>query len=86
MRVLTPQRVGAILTALLGVLLVTTFVALGVGPSALSPGEVLDVVLGGEATTAAGDIVLRVRLPRILLAALVGASLAVSGVLFQARL
>jgi iron complex transport system permease protein len=42
--------------------------------------------LAGEAEGATADIVLRVRLPRVVLAALVGASLAVAGTLFQALL
>jgi iron complex transport system permease protein len=84
--VLTPAKVGAMLGVLLLVLFAAAFVGLGVGPSALSPGEVMAVLVGDDASAATADIVLRVRLPRILLAALVGASLAVSGVLFQALL
>jgi iron complex transport system permease protein len=60
-------------------------VGLVVGPSALSPAEVWSA-LAGEAEGATADIVLRVRLPRVVLAALVGASLAVAGTLFQALL
>ena len=86
MRVLTPVRVGALLGALLLVLFAAVFIGLGVGPSALSPREVVAALLGGDAPAATADIVLRVRLPRVLLAGLVGASLAVSGVLFQALL
>jgi len=85
-RVLTPVRVGALLGALLLVLFAAVFIGLGVGPSALSPREVVAALLGGDAPAATADIVLRVRLPRVLLAGLVGASLAVSGVLFQALL
>jgi iron complex transport system permease protein len=44
------------------------------------------VLADRDATGPAADIVLRVRLPRVLLGALVGACLAVSGVLFQAML
>jgi iron complex transport system permease protein len=75
-------RLGAL--ALL--LLATAFVGIGVGPSALAPHEVGAVLFGDEAPAASADIVLRVRLPRVLLAGLVGAALAVSGVLFQALL
>ena len=42
--------------------------------------------LAGRSEGAAADIVLRVRLPRVVLAGLVGASLAVAGALFQALL
>ena len=76
----------ATLVAVLGALLAAAFVlGLGVGPSGLAPGEVLRALFGREGGVA-GDIVLRVRLPRVVLAALVGASLATAGTLFQALL
>lgn len=76
----------AALVAVLGALLAAALVlGLGVGPSGLAPGEVLRALLGREGGVA-GDIVLRVRLPRVVLAALVGASLATAGTLFQALL
>jgi iron complex transport system permease protein len=56
-----------------------------VGPAGLSPGEVLGAFgTGGDST--ARRIVLELRLPRICAAFLVGASLAVSGAVFQALL
>ena len=61
-------------------------VGLATGPSDLGVREVVSVLAGGNAPAAAVDIVLLVRLPRVLLGALVGASLAVAGVLFQALL
>jgi iron complex transport system permease protein len=67
-------------------LLTAALLALGAGPSALAPGEVWAALVGGQSSDAATDIVLRVRLPRVLLAMGVGASLAVAGVLFQALL
>jgi len=84
--VLTPQKVAATLGGLLLVLLATGFVGLGVGPSALSPHEIGAALFDPNASSASADIVLRVRLPRVLLAGLVGASLSVAGVLFQALL
>jgi iron complex transport system permease protein len=74
------------LGVLLLLLLAAAFVGLGVGPSSIALRDVSAVLLGDEVPTATEDIVLRVRLPRVLLAGLVGASLAVSGVLFQALL
>ena len=56
-----------------------------IGPSLLGLGEVFGA-LGGEAQGPAADIVLRVRIPRVVLAGLVGASLAVAGALYQALL
>jgi iron complex transport system permease protein len=85
-KVLTPVRVVAVLAALFAALLAAVFLGVAAGPSALGVREIADALLAPERVGAAADIVLRVRLPRVLLAALVGASLAVSGVLFQALL
>lgn len=86
MKVLRARRVLGVL-AVLGVLNAAALVVgLVAGPAALSPQEVVAALLDAEAPSAAGDIVRRVRVPRVLLAALVGASLAVAGVLFQALL
>ena len=85
MKVLTPRRMAAVLVGLGALLVLAVALGLVVGPSALSTAEVWDA-LTGEAGGAATDIVLRVRLPRVVLAALVGASLAVAGTLFQALL
>lgn len=86
MTVLTPRRVAVVLLAMLGVLLAAAFIGLVAGPSAVAPGDVAAVLSGADPGSAAADIVLRIRLPRVVLAILVGASLAVSGVLFQALL
>jgi len=84
-RVASPRRLAGILLVLLGLLLVTAIVGLASGPSGLEPREVVNALLGRSAGPAA-DIVLRIRLPRVALAALVGGSLSVAGVLFQALL
>jgi len=85
MRALSPGRWAAVLLSLSGLLAVVAALGLASGPSGLAPSEVWEV-LGGGGAGAAADIVLRIRLPRVVLAAGVGASLAVSGVLFQALL
>jgi iron complex transport system permease protein len=82
---LTPRRLLSVLAIFAALLAVSMLVGLAVGPSGLSPDEVLRALAGGGSPSDA-DIVLRVRLPRVLLAALVGASLSVAGVLFQALL
>ncbi len=74
------------LFTLLLVLVLAGFAALIVGPSALTPSDVVGALRGAEPGGAVADIVLRVRLPRVQLGMLVGASLAISGVLFQALL
>ena len=79
-------------TAMTIALAVTIVVSLGVGQYSLAPSEVLGILLRAvgidndmapDAVTAAG-VVLEIRLPRIVLGLLVGAALAVSGVLMQA--
>lgn len=76
-----------IVLAALGALTVAAMLAgLVAGPAALSPQQVAAALLDADTASAATDIVRRVRVPRVLLAALVGASLAVAGVLFQALL
>jgi iron complex transport system permease protein len=84
--VLTRGRLAATLGAL--ALLAAAAVAFGLvaGSSGLTPQEAFDALTGRARSRAAADIVLRIRLPRVALAAMVGGSLAVAGVLFQALL
>ncbi len=86
MKMLTPIRALSSLAILGSILVGALMVGLSAGPSGLGVGEILSVLTDPDATGPAADIVLRVRLPRVLLGALVGASLAVAGVLFQALL
>jgi cobalamin transport system permease protein len=86
LKVLTRRRTASVLGGLLAALALSTVIGVAAGPSALSLGEITHVLRDPAATGPIADIVLRVRLPRVLLAALVGASLAVAGVLFQALL
>jgi len=59
---------------------------LAVGPSDASLSSVIDALLNPSSGDALSDIVWQIRWPRLVLAALVGASLSVSGVIFQALL
>jgi iron complex transport system permease protein len=68
----------AALTAMLAI------VSLMVGPAGLSPGEVLGALSGADGP--ASVIVRDIRLPRTLLAALIGATLGVSGAALQGLL
>jgi iron complex transport system permease protein len=85
-KVLTPAGVGGALALLALLLLATVALALAAGPSSLSLQQIGSVLWGAERLGPTADIVLRVRLPRVLLGLGVGASLAVAGVLFQALL
>ena len=86
-KVLTRGRfVAALLVSLLLLLLASALFSLVVGPSELGLGSVLEILGDRDASGPGADIVWRIRLPRTQLAMLVGASLAVSGVIFQALL
>ena len=85
MRALRRPGFVAAMIALCGLLLLTLVLSLGVGAVALSPREVLAVMLAGAG---AGDsttvtIIWDLRLARVLLAALIGAGLASAGAAFQ---
>ncbi len=82
---LTPGRWLVVTGVLLAILFAATGFGLVVGPSALGLAETWEA-LAGRSDGAAADIVLRVRVPRVLLAGLVGASLAVAGAIYQALL
>jgi iron complex transport system permease protein len=82
---LTPLRLAATLGVLAALLALILALGVAVGPSGLALAEVWDA-LAGRTGGAAADIVLAVRLPRVGLAAAVGAALAVAGVVFQALL
>ncbi len=83
-----PRRVlGWLAGSLLLVLLlgVAGWIALGFGPSPAGWTDLVSV-LRGEGDVATRSILLDVRLPRVLLAALVGAALSAAGAAFQALL
>lgn len=61
---------------------VAAIVSLGIGPAWLSPAEVIRSLLGGG-DEVSRTIVFEIRLPRIVLAALVGCALGVSGAAMQ---
>ena len=86
MKHLGPRRLAIALALLSLLLLAAVAIGLSVGPSRLGPTALLRVLTGEAGASAASDIVLRIRLPRVGLAMLVGASLSVAGVLFQALL
>ncbi|TQF75206.1 iron ABC transporter permease [Rhodococcus spelaei] len=64
-------------------LAVATVVSLGLGSVHISPGEILTILSGAGEPGPSDTIVWDVRLPRVLLALLVGSAIAVSGVLLQ---
>ena len=85
----SPRRAGrgsrygpALLAPLLVLLAALMLLALGVGTTWLTPGEILTGLRDGDGTVRV--VVLNLRLPRILTAVLTGSALAVAGALLQA--
>jgi iron complex transport system permease protein len=78
---------GVVLVVCAAALLVTMTLGIGIGSVPLSPVAVWHVVAGGLAghpeNTVAGIIVWQIRLPRVLLAAVVGAALTTAGAVVQ---
>jgi iron complex transport system permease protein len=77
--------VVSLLLALL--LMVSAVLGLSIGSTGQSLREVLALLSGqGEAASTMASIIWRIRLPRVILAALVGATLSLGGLVFQALL
>ncbi|MCR4398570.1 MAG: iron ABC transporter permease [Firmicutes bacterium] len=76
-------RQGPTLLALAVVLQVSVFASLCTGAVRMTPGEVVRAILGGPGAVRHADILVAVRAPRVALACIVGASLAVSGAILQ---
>ena len=79
---------GVVIIVALTLLLLFSIVAgVSLGAVRIAPAEVIDAIgraLAGEGRGLADAVIIDLRLPRVLLAALVGASLALAGVLYQA--
>ncbi len=83
---LTSHKIN-IYSSLLFVLLIFSFLlSLSFGVEYLSPLEIIRAIFGRSNDEIVVDIIFQLRLPRILTAMLVGASLSISGAVFQALL
>lgn len=76
-------RAVAVVAALLAGAVVLAVLAIGIGKYTVAPGDVIGVLLGTN-TSFDRVVVLEWRMPRMLMALLVGAALGVSGAIFQA--
>lgn len=79
-----PSRYVLVVCVLAVGLVVVAVAGLGFGQVRIAPGEVLRMVLGGEREGPLATIVWDVRLPRVVLGAVVGSGLAVCGAVLQA--
>ena len=86
-RPLTPRRTGLVLLLLLGVLLVVSFLGLSIGSVAIPFSDVIGSCTGSSTVSETHRaILLTIRLPRIVLAIVVGAGLSTAGLVLQALL
>ncbi len=73
-----------IIICLIVILPVLVFFSLGIGSESISVSTIIDVITGKiEALNSSSIIILRLRIPRIILSFTVGAVLAVSGLIYQ---
>jgi iron complex transport system permease protein len=72
-----------VVAALLSASLAVAVIAVGVGKYAIAPADVLRVLVGAD-TSFNRVVVVEWRMPRILMAVLIGAALGISGAIFQA--
>jgi iron complex transport system permease protein len=80
------RRLLSVTLILSAVLLVAAYLGLAAGSTGVGLGDVLRSLKGGEEYRLLHDIIWRLRLPRVLLAALLGATLSLGGMVFQALL
>ena len=78
------RRVAAASLVVAGGLVVAGLVGLATGPAPIGPGDVARALVGRARSDLASTVVLELRLPRVILAALAGGGLAVAGAAFQA--
>lgn len=81
------RRLSILVPVLLLVLLLAVIISLVTGSSTVGIGDMIHALLDGHGKETAVDaIVWRIRLPRAILAAAVGGTLSLGGLVFQARL
>jgi len=81
------RKLPVVSAVLLLLLIVISLAALATGPSPIRAGDILAMLGGGQpADATAAAILWKIRLPRIILAAAVGATLSLGGMVFQALL
>lgn len=79
----SPRRTAIVLTALGVALAAALAVGIAIGSVAYSPAHVVRILAAGPSPDAASQIIWEIRLPRAIASALLGGSLALSGLLLQ---
>ena len=78
-----PAR-AALVFALLAAALVSMFVLnLNIGSVKIAPGEIMSILSGGSPDTVSSNVIWKIRLPRLIAAAVLGGALSVSGFMLQ---
>lgn len=83
---LTSQKIVIYSTILFILLIIISLLSLSSGTEFINPLRIIRILTDENANQIEKDIILKLRLPRILTAALVGASLSIVGTVFQALL
>ncbi len=76
-------RIPLMFALLTSALLVLLALSLGIGSVPISPGEILRILTGSAADAKASSIILKIRMPRVFGAAILGGALGLSGFLLQ---
>ena len=80
------KKLPVLCSVLTVVFAVSILLALANGPSPVSIGDIFSLIKGDSINPTASTILWKIRLPRIVLAAVVGATLSLGGMVFQALL
>ena len=76
-------RYGLVFLLLTAALFITAVVSIGVGSVSIPPAEILRILLGQSEDARNAAILWQIRLPRVLMAAMLGGALSLSGFLLQ---
>ena len=77
------KKYKILLSLLLALIILLCFVLLGIGRVKLSFSEIFDVIVKKDEESIAYNVVMNLRLYRVLTSMIIGASLAISGVIYQ---
>lgn len=80
------RKTSVVSFSLLAILLVVGTAAISIGTVPIPPGEVVRLLFGGTISEEHRTILLALRLPRVVLAAIVGGGLSIAGTVYQALL